>query len=325
MEEDNQPQNKFIGRPSLVKVEKVDVSSDVKKLRAAFRFFANKRKIVEVLCSRTSRQRTEIAKAYKTCYDRELRDEIKRKFHGDFCDLLIALVTPFKEFYCEELYDALDGSGTNEDKLIQILVTLSNRELFDVGQRYLKNYGRTLETDLKTDLRGNFKKLMVSLANGTRDESNVLDFYEAKLDAAELKRAGNDRWGNDASIFNRIFCLRNFDQIRLLAQEYASVTGYRLEADIKKEFSGDIEDGLLAILIYSNNRSEFFARCLFKSMAGVGTDDKSLIRLVVSRAEVDMIDIKEEFERKYEKSLKSFIKSDTSGHYRKALMKLIGE
>lgn len=325
--QENYPQQtvQLTGRPTVAKGDKHDVSSDVKSLNSALKFITSKRKIIDVLCTRTNRQRIEIAKAFKTCYDRDLVNEIKRKFRGDFCDLLVALLTPTNEFYCRELHDAMSQAGTDEDALIQILVTLSSREIYDVSQRYFKNFGKLLEKDLKAETSGNFKKLLVSLSNGTRDESNVLDLYSARIDAMELKRAGIDKWGTDASTFNRVFCLRNFDQMRLIAQEYEFVTGHPLEKDIKKEFSGDIEDGLLAILRVAQNRPEFFARCLYKSMIGIGTNDKSLTRLIVTRCEIDMMDVKEEFQKKYGKSLKSFVEGDTSGNYRKALLKLIAE
>lgn len=325
--QENYPPPPFVqllGRPTVLKVEKHDVSGEVKLLHNAMKFIISKQKIINILCIRTSRQRIEIAKAYKTCYDKDLLDEIKKKFRGDFRDLLIALLTPTNEFYCRELYEALNKTGTDEDALIQILVTLSNRDIYDVGQRYAKSYGKPLEKDLRADTSGNFKKLLISLSNGTRDESNILDLYSARVDAIELKRAGIDKWGTDASVFNRVFCLRNFDQIRLIAQEYEFITGHPLEKDVKKEFSGDIEDGLLAILRIAQNRSEFFARAFYKSMIGFGTDNKSLIRLVVTRSEIDMMDVKEEFFKKYEKTLESFIKGDTSGSFRKALLKLIG-
>ena len=312
-------------RPTVFSTEKHDVSKDVELLKNALRFIASKKKIIEVLCSRTNRQRVEIVKAFKTCYDRDLVEECKRTFSSDIRNLIIALLTPTSEFYTRELYKALNKTGTDEHALIQILVTMSNREIYDLNQRYSKKYEKTLEKDLRAETSGNFRKLLVSLSNGTRDESFIIDLYGARVDALELKRAGVDKWGTDASTFSRILCLRNFDQIRLIAQEYEYITSHTLERDIKKEFCGDIQDGLLAILRHSNNRAEFFARCLHKAMVGLGTNDKALIRLVVTRCEIDMVDIKEEFQQKYGKSLKSFIKGDTSGNYRKALLKLIGE
>lgn len=55
------------------------------------------------------------------------------------------------------------------------------------------------------------------------------------------------------------------------------------------------------------NRPGYFADRLYQSMKGMGTDDRALIRLVVSRCEVDMGDIKQAFVTKYGKTLDSFI------------------
>lgn len=56
-----------------------------------------------------------------------------------------------------------------------------------------------------------------------------------------------------------------------------------------------------------------------------GTNDRQLIRLVVTRCEIDMVEIKEAFERLFNESLRDCIKGDTSGDYKHALYVLIGE
>lgn len=52
----------------------------------------------------------------------------------------------------------------------------------------------------------------------------------------------------------------------------------------------------------------FFASRLFKAVKGLGTDDTTLIRIIVSRSEIDLNDIKKEFERMFNRTLLSAVK-----------------
>ena len=63
---------------------------------------------------------------------------------------------------------------------------------------------------------------------------------------------------------------------------------------------------------------------LRKSMKGVGTDDSRLIRVIVTRTEIDMHYIKITYYKKYGKPLTHAVKSDTSGHYKDLLLNLLG-
>lgn len=304
-----------------------DASNDAAVLRKAMKGFGtDEDAIISILCRRPSAQRMEIVKAYKTAYGKDLFTDIKKETSNNFQRLLLALLTPMIHYYCQELSEAMRGGGTDEDAIIEILCGgLPNRIIHIIAAEYKKLYGQHLEDALKSETSYSFKRLLVSCLTGNRDESTITDISAARTDAQSLVNAGTARWGTDESEFNRILCTRNFAQLKLIAQEYEALTGKTLEKDIKKEFSGDIEDGLVAVLRCALNRSLFFAKCLNKSVAGLGTDDRALIRLCVTRCEIDLMDIKEEYERKYNESLKAAIKGDTSGHYRHGLYALIGE
>ena len=56
---------------------------------------------------------------------------------------------------------------------------------------------------------------------------------------------------------------------------------------------------------------------------GIGTNDKKLIRNIVSRCEIDMPQIKQAYRNMYGRELISDIRGDTSGDYKKILSRLI--
>ncbi|XP_043067173.1 annexin B11 isoform X2 [Drosophila bipectinata] len=314
------------GAPTVKPVQGFDPVKDAHDLRKAMKGFGTDEEVlINIICRRSNEQRQEIQRQYKTHFGKDLIEDIKSETSGNFEKLLVGLLRPIVDFYCAELNNAMAGIGTDEEVLIEILCTLSNMEIYTIKNQYLRLYGAHLESELKSETSGNFKRLLISLCTAARDESGRVDPNLAKDDARELLKAGELRVGTDESMFNMILCQRNYQQLKLIFQEYENMTGHSLEKAIKKEFSGDIMEGLVAIFRCVTNKAEYFASRLHKSMAGIGTNDTQLIRVIITRSEIDMVDIKVAFERLYGKSLKSWIKGDTSGHYKHALYALVGE
>lgn len=310
--------------PTVVPCNDFDPRADAEALRKAMKGFGTDEKtIISILSNRNNLQRQEIAKQFKTLYGKDLVKDLKSELSGNFEKLVLAMMMPLPQYYAKELHDAMAGVGTDECVLIEVLCTMSNHEIRVIKQAYEAMYGRSLEDDLRNDTSGNFKRLMVSLCCANRDESFDVDPDDAINDAKELLRAGELQFGTDESTFNSILVQRNVPQLRQIFQEYDNITGHTLETAIENEFSGDIKKGLLAIVKCVKNRPGFFAEQLYKSMKGMGTDDDRLIRLVVTRCEVDMGEIKEEFRRQYNESLEDFISGDCSGHYKKCLLALV--
>lgn len=55
---------------------------------------------------------------------------------------------------------------------------------------------------------------------------------------------------------------------------------------IRSEFHGSIRDAYLALITYIRDRPGFFAERIHKSVKGLGTNDVTLIRVIVTRSEV---------------------------------------
>lgn len=55
------------------------------------------------------------------------------------------------------------------------------------------------------------------------------------------------------------------------------------------------------------NKSSYFAKRLHESMAGLGTNDRVLIRIVATRCEIDMVEIKNAYMSMYGRSLEADI------------------
>lgn len=278
--------------------------------------------LINVLAYRSSPQRAEIVAAYKTMFGKDLAEDIKGDTSGNFCEALKGLLHTPAAFDAHMLRNAIKGLGTDEDVLIEILCTRSNAQIQEIKKVYQEKFGKDLEKDIVGDTSGNFKRLMVSLVQANRSDSKDVDRNMAHQDAKALYQAGEQKWGTDESQFNKILASRSFPQLRATFEEYKKISKKDMEEVLKSEFSGDILSGLKTIVRCVKNRFDHFARQLQKTMSGVGTDDSTLIRIIISRCEIDLVDIKKAFQEKEGKSLEDLITDETSGDYQRLLLAL---
>ncbi|XP_060103129.1 annexin A3 [Heteronotia binoei] len=302
-----------------------DPANDAALIQKAMKGIGTDEKtLIDIIANRSNAQRQVIAGQYKMAAGKDLREALKAELSGHLEDIIVALVTPPAVYDAEQLNKAMQGAGTDEKTLIEILASRNNKQMREVAQAYYKIYNKSLESDISADTSGDFQKALLVLADNKRNESPIVDAHLGKSDAQILYEAGEKKWGTDEDKFTEILCLSSLPQLKHTFTEYQKLSGKSIEDSIRREMSGDYEDLLLAIVKCVKSIPAFFAEKLRGALKGAGTDERTLNRILVSRSELDLLDIRAEYKKLYGHSLYSAIQSDTSGDYRTALLKICG-
>uniref|UniRef100_A0A8C3G7N6 Annexin n=1 Tax=Cyclopterus lumpus TaxID=8103 RepID=A0A8C3G7N6_CYCLU len=292
------------------------VEEDVSALRKAIEGVGTTEKtLIEVLTQRSNAQRQLIAKAYEKATGRKLAADLEGDTHGDFEDVLVALVTAPDIYDCQEVIKAIKGAGTTESTLTEIFASRSNRQIKALSEAYLASKCSYTETQI----------IVKQLANGKRDESTNVDTAKAKADAKALYEAGEKKWGTDEGTFIDVLCHRSIPQLRQTLVEYKNISKKTLQESIESEMSGSMESLLVAVVKCVKNVPAYLAERLFRSMKGAGTTESTLTRIMVSRSEIDLLDIRAEYKKLFGSSIYSALESEVSGSYGDTLKRLCGQ
>ncbi|GAU94580.1 hypothetical protein RvY_06323 [Ramazzottius varieornatus] len=312
--------------PTLRPIQPFDPESDCKTLKKAMMGIGTDEKaIIDVLARRSIGQRLHIANIYKTMFGKDLITQLKSELSGNFEDAVVALLTP------PEIYDAMTsrtamaGAGTDEATLIEVICSRSNAELMALKAAYKFLYKKDLEKDIEGDTSGFFRKLLLACLTGQRQEMAPVDVGRALIDAKALNEAGPKKWGTDEYTFISIFALRSHPQLRETFQQFQKLTGKDMEGVVRSEMSGDLQEAFVALVQVVTNKHMYFAQRLQSSMAGAGTKDIQLIRLIVTRCERDLESLKHSYKTMFNRTLEQAIASECSGDYKQLLLALASQ
>ncbi|XP_072017421.1 annexin A4-like [Amphiura filiformis] len=326
--------------PTVTPADNFDKDNDAQALRKAMKGMGtDEKEIIEVLSNRSNGQRQEIRVQYKTAFGRDLIDDLKSELRGDFENVILGLMDPPALFDARCLKNAMKGAGTDEKVLVEILCTRTNDQIKAIKAAYKTAFKKNLEDALSSETSGTFKRLLVGLSTGARDESTDVDSDKASADAQTLFEAGENKLGTDEDEFQRILVSKSPSHIKAVVDAYSGVSDRSLEDAVKSELSGNARDAYVSICkcgIFFDKHLSFtliyvifhrpivhFADLLNSAMKGLGTDEDRLIRVIVSRSEVDLGAIKAAYAVKYGKPLGEAIKSECGGDFRNVLMALV--
>ncbi|KAJ3046450.1 hypothetical protein HK097_000852 [Rhizophlyctis rosea] len=318
-----------MGRPaSLGALAAAEVARDVKALRETLsQKRVDEKVIIEILGFSTPEQAAQLAQAYKANFGHTLAEVLDKELSGNFKKMCVAMANSLADNDAMDLHDALSGLGTNEDILIEILVGRSNAEIRAIAAAYKTRYGKELETVLSSELSHHVKRLFIVLIQAQRDETQQILSIEE--DVESLFQAGKSKSHKDVYTFISILCNRSTPHLLQVFETYHRKHGVTVEELIRKDFKGDLEKSLMALVHSIQNRPAHVAQ-LFQSALNTGhifnkVDDSKLIRLTVRhRHPRVMALVREAFQAVFGQSLYRKVEEVTSGEFKRLMLTCIG-
>ncbi|XP_016333503.1 annexin A13-like [Sinocyclocheilus anshuiensis] len=261
-------------------------------------------------------------------------------------------VTPYEDFDVvadiKTIRKACKGMGTDEETIISILANRSAAQRVEIKQAYFEKYDDELEEVLKNELTGNFEKatmatldpphifmakeLRRAMKGAGTDEDVLVEILCTSTNQGlrnlcllivGFPQAGEGRFGTDESTFTYILTHRNYLQLQATFKIYETLSGTDILDAIDSEATGTLKDCYITLVRCAKNPQLYFARRLNAAMKGAGTDEDTLIRIIVGRSEVDLETIKDMYLEKYDVTLKDALSSECGGGFKRLLIEIL--
>ena len=304
-------------------MEQNKLEEDCELLHQALKkFMADDETIIKVTMKNNKQKRQKLKLLYKDKFLTELDDDFSKKLSGHFKKTILALYDNQRDFDAKQLNKAFKLI-TNEETIIEIICTRENSFLKEIKDSYKKLFNEDLEKPISNIKNTHLQNLLLLLLKCERHENNnKINENNMKNIAQDFFNFGNGRWINNDDYINKIFSELSPNEFISFSNFFYEISKNSLRKYIEKEFNGSYQNALLTLYENIACPSEFFAKQINKSVKGIGTKDKMLIRILVYREEIDIPQIRIIYKNLIGKELVDDIKGDTHGSYRKILMEI---
>ncbi|KAF8398264.1 hypothetical protein HHK36_017191 [Tetracentron sinense] len=279
--------------------------------------------IISILGHRNAVQRKLIRLAYEELYQEDLVKRLESELSGDFERAVYRWLLDPADRDAVLVNVALKKTIPDYRVIVEIVCVHAPDELLTVKRAYQLRYKHSLEEDVASHTSGDIRKLLVALASTYRYNGDEINMKLAHSEASILHDAIQGNAFNHEEMI-RILCTRSKAQILATVNCYKDNHG----TSITKSLLGDPADEFLAALRTAfrciKYPKKYFEKVLRNAINKVGTDEDALSRVIVTRAEKDLKEIKELYNKRNNSSLDHAVANDTSGDYKVFLLTLLG-
>ncbi|KAH3746259.1 annexin VII [Pelomyxa schiedti] len=236
-------------------------------------FGTNEDALIEIIGGTPRPRLMKIGVEYINRYHKSMWEDIKGDTSGNFGKLLQGLVTPRGIYLAELIHLATHGLGTNDRLLIDVVCQICPQEVKLLNNEYEPIYKKTAEHVVHSDTSGNYRKILISVLQGSRPEPGTVDESTVASDSDRMFASG-EASRDDA--FVEIIPHRSAEHLQRVSHHMKTAHGHTLEAEIIKRTCGDFQDALLALC---TPRANYIAKSIFDATHISGTNNSLLIRI----------------------------------------------
>ena len=282
--------------------------------------------LYDILLRTSNYERQIIADEYKIRYNKTVFDEINSLIKdADIKDIVTLMFYNYYELDARVLHKAFKGKKRNEKAIVEIFASRPHWFLQTVDQEYNRIFGISLKDDICKEKKSDFITFVLCILNNPRQTKNeIRNEKQAKDAAQEIISIGLKKYSTDQDLFKNLFVKKTRDDLIKISREFKNLDKKKrnLYDAIDKDCASGTKELLKAILFAVSIPSHYFANLLYYSMKGIGTDEETLNRVLVTRHEIDMEFIRNYYKVDFKAELIDDIKGETSGNYEKICCKL---
>jgi len=266
-------------------------------------------KLIKAISPLTNPLLQVLKQTYISQYGQELPKVVTKKTGGNLRVFLTGLLQKPLEYHVSCLKQSMSGMSTDENALIDILCTATTEEISTLKAEYKRVHEKELVDVIQKATSGDFQRYLTILLQATRDAKTTVDEALVKSDALALYAAGQGKTlGCDPQPFIQIIGNRSAAHLKAVNAAYTTTNPkqYDLLTIVEKEFGGSLKRALVVTLESLFNKSLYFAKAFYLAFQGIGCDEAAVMRIIISRRDIDMGDIKKLYDEKYPE--KNFVK-----------------
>ena len=267
---------------------------------------------------RSHKELMKLRQIYKIKFGIDLMPELKSNLPGIYKKTVLALFTDPVEYDIDTIYKCMK-SDTSKNEMIEIFASRPDWYLNKIKSLYAKKYNLDLEDQIKEGTLDDFKKLLLGILQCQRSTNEAPDLDYCKRVAEDLEQEESEKLTVDSTI-NIIFIQSSPQEMLTISKEYNKSTQKLITETIDKNFKGDVKRLLKAILIAKISPSEYYANLIYEAISGSLLDECA--RLLVTRAEIDLNQIKKYYKKLYENDITDDIRSKDSNEYTNLLIEI---